>query len=121
MGTFPDYDTFVSALHNSNVPTLIISPNRDQPSVCTVEPEDKQKIMKYLRYGGKTNFENLLLYIANRFTGSNYDFSLPEEIRWEGIYHPDFDRLVTLDEYAEKKLALGKPTVGVLFHTSRFK
>ncbi|MCW4019584.1 MAG: cobaltochelatase subunit CobN [Candidatus Bathyarchaeota archaeon] len=121
MGTFPDYDTFVSALKNSNVPTLVISPNKDQPSVCTVEPEDKQKISKYLRYGGKKNFENLLLYLANRFTGSNYEVFPPENIQWEGIYHPDFDKLLTLDEYAKKKLAAQKPTVGVLFHTTQFQ
>jgi cobaltochelatase CobN len=120
MGTFPNYDEFVSTLKQANVPMLIVSPNKTQPSVCTVEPKDKQRIMKYLRYGGKKNFENLLLYLANRFTGSSYEVDPPEKILWEGIYHPSFDHLLTLDEYAERIIPR-KPTVGILFHTSSLR
>jgi cobaltochelatase CobN len=121
MGEFPEYERFVSAMKSANVPMLIISPNKDQPSICTIDQKDKHRILKYLLYGGKSNFENLLLYLANRFTGSNYDVFPPEKIQWEGIYHPDFDKLVTLDEYVEKKLTPGKPTVGILFHTTQLK
>jgi cobaltochelatase CobN len=121
MGPFPDYDNFVSSMKSANVPMLVVSPNKTQPSVCTVEPKDKQRILKYLRYGGKKNFENLLLYLANRFTGSNYEVSPPEKIQWEGIYYSDFDKILTLDEYAEKKIVPGKPTVGILFHTTQLR
>ncbi len=121
MGTFQDYDKFVSSMKNFNVPLLVISPNKTQPSICTLEPEDKEQILKYLQYGGKNNFENLLLYLANRFTGSNYEVLPPKKILWEGIYHPDFEMLLTLDEYTEKKLAPGKPNVGILFHTTQFQ
>jgi cobaltochelatase CobN len=100
---------------------LVISPNKDQPSICTIDLYDKQKIFKYLHYGGKNNFENLLLYLVNRFTGSNYEVCSPEQMQWEGIYYPGFGKLVSLDEYAEKKFTFGKPTVGILFHTSQFQ
>ncbi|WNZ28890.1 MAG: cobaltochelatase subunit CobN [Candidatus Bathyarchaeota archaeon] len=121
MGEFPDYERFVATLNSSNVPTLIISPNKDQPSVCNVEQKDKQRILKYLQYNGKKNFENLLLYLVNRFTGANYDVCPPEKIQWEGVYHPDFDKIVSLDEYFETKLTPGKPTVGILFHITQLR
>ncbi|PVX25661.1 MAG: cobalamin biosynthesis protein CobN [Candidatus Bathyarchaeum sp.] len=121
MGTFPDYDQLVSVMKSASVPLLVVSPNKEQPSVCTIDQKDKQKILKYLQYGGKPNFENLLLYLANRFTGSNYEVCPPEKISWEGIYHPDFDRILTFDEYAQKKIVPGKPTVGILFHPTQLR
>ncbi|MCW4016519.1 MAG: cobaltochelatase subunit CobN [Candidatus Bathyarchaeota archaeon] len=121
MGTFQAYDVFVSSLRSVNVPMLVVSPNKDQPSVCTVEPKDKQRILRYLMYGGKMNFENLLLYLANRFTGSCYDVCPPEKIQWEGVYHPDFDRIFGLDEYSELKVVSGRSTVGILFHVSQLR
>ena len=32
-----------------------------------MEPEDYQKIFSYLNYGGKKNFENLILYLGKPF------------------------------------------------------
>jgi cobaltochelatase CobN len=120
MGEFPAYNRFVSTLQDARVPLLIVSPNKNQPSVCTVEPKDKQQVVKYLRYNGKQNFENLLLYLANRFTGSSYEVCPPKKIQWEGIYHPDFEGTITLQEY-ETRIAPDKPTVGILFHTTQLR
>jgi cobaltochelatase CobN len=121
MGAFPHYDEFVSAMNDAHVPLVVVSSNKDQPSVCTVEQKDKQRILKYLQFGGKPNFENLLLYLANRFTGSSYEVCPPENITWEGIYHPEFDHLLTLDEYTDKKIVSGKPIVGILFHITQMR
>ncbi len=120
MGTFPDYDRLVSSLKNAHVPLLVLSPNKDQPSLSTVDPEDCEKISRYIQYGGKGNFENLLLYLANRFTGDSYDVAAPERTQWDGIYHPNFDHVLALDEYVGN-LQQDKPTVGILFHSTQLR
>jgi cobaltochelatase CobN len=121
MGTFPDYDRLVSALKSANVPLLVLSSNKDQPSVCTIEQEDRDAILKYTRHGGKENLVNLLLYLANRFTGSTYEVAAPERLHWSGIYHPAFKHILTLGEYLEKKFQQGKPTVGIWFHSTQLR
>ncbi len=121
MGTFPDYDRLVSTLKSARVPLLVLSSNKEQPSVCTIEQEDRLAVLKYIRHGGEENIVNLLLYLANRFTGSNYEVAAPKEIEWSGIYNPTFDGVATLDEYIEKKYQPGKPTIGIWFSSTQLR
>jgi len=125
MGELPEFDLLLSSLKRAGVPIVVassvIGQNKEFKSLCTVDKKDYQKILRYLNYGGKKNFENLLLYVANRFTGANYEVSPPEQPSWEGIYHPDFEHLPTLDDYMEKKIVPGRPTVGLWFHQNHWQ
>jgi cobaltochelatase CobN len=113
----PEFDDVISKLKNAGVPIFAIRPDEnDFQTLPKTEQEDYQKIVGYIQYEDKKNFENLLLYLANRFTGSNYEFSAPVPPQYEGIYHPDFDYAPTLDEYLVKKLQSGRLTVGIWFH-----
>jgi cobaltochelatase CobN len=118
MGEPPKFDVLVSSLKNAGVPVFISGSFFDQNfnyrRLSTAEPEDYQKIFVYLNHGGKSNFENLLLYLANRFVGAAYDVNAPVPAKWEGIYHPDFDYVPTLEEYLEKKVDPNRLTVGRL-------
>lgn len=120
MGALPEFDLLISSLKSAGVPVLVASSvtgrNKEFMSLSTVNQEDYQNILRYLNYGGKKNFENLLLYLANRITGASYEFGAPERLPWEGIYHPDFEYLPTIDEYIEKKIIPGRLTVGLWFH-----
>ncbi|MDD4094365.1 MAG: cobaltochelatase subunit CobN, partial [Methanothrix sp.] len=84
----------------------------------TVEEEVYREISLYLNYGGKQNFYNLILYLANRFLGTDHAFSQPQKPIWEGIYHPDFDHVPEMDEYLMRKYVAGRPTVGLWFYQS---
>jgi len=125
MGELPEFDLLLSSLKSSGVPIAIsssvVEQNKTFHTLSTVEPEDYQKIVKYLNYGGKKNFENLLLYLANRFTGASYTFNAPERQPWEGIYHPEFEHLPTIEEYTSKKIVPGRPTVGIWFHPTQWQ
>ena len=120
MGDLPEFDRLISSLQGAGVPFVVASSisRRDTEfmSLSTVDQDDYRKILRYLNYGGTKNFENLLLYLANRLTGANYEVSAPERPPWEGIYHPDLEYLPTIDEYLEKKYVPGRPTVGLWFH-----
>jgi cobaltochelatase CobN len=125
MGDLPELDRLISTLKNAKVPVMVAAPlfvgNKEFTGLSTVEAEDHQKISYYINYGGKKNFENLMLYLANRFTGTNYEVNAPVKPNWEGIYHPDFDYLPTIDEYLQKKVHPKQITVGVWFHQSHWQ
>jgi cobaltochelatase CobN len=122
MGDLPEFDKLISALKESGTPVLVASSifgrNKEFMTLSTVEHEDYRKIVEYLNYGGKKNFENLLLFLTNRFTGASYEVNAPEQPPWEGVYHPDFDYIPTLEEYLQKRITSDKLTVGIWFHHS---
>lgn len=125
MGELPDFDLLLSSLKPHGVPILVASSVAGQDktfqSLSTVDEKDYYKILKYLNFGGKRNFENLLLYLANRFTGTSYAFDQPQRPPWEGIYHPDFDYLPTLDEYMKERVDPDRLTVGLWFHQNHWQ
>ncbi len=125
MGDLPGMEKLVEATKTANVPLMVSASffgAKDCNKFSTVQAEDRQKIFFYLNYGGKKNFENLMYYLANRFTGASYTFEAPTKPLWEGIYHPDFeDSLPSLAEYMEKKVDAKQVTVGLWFHQSHLQ
>lgn len=124
MGDLPEMDKLVEVLKTAKVPLMISSSfygAKDYNKYTTVAAEDRQKIFFYLNYGGKKNFENLLYYLANRFTGANFTFEMPTKPIWEGIYHPAFDHPPSIDEYVERKFLPDRVTIGLWFHQSSWQ
>jgi cobaltochelatase CobN len=124
MGDLPQYDQLLASLQSAGVPFLVASSiferNEELIDLSTVDPEDYRTIVSYLNYGGKKNFENLVLHVINRFTGASFEVGAPKQPQWEGIYHPDFDHNPTLEEYMEERFLTDQPTVGVWFHQSHW-
>ncbi|MCL0034543.1 cobaltochelatase subunit CobN [Dehalococcoidia bacterium] len=118
--SFPEFDRFMSSLEGKGIPIHAQGMATEQDieliKLSTVDKDDYQRISRYINYGGTENFKNLLLYAANRFAGAEYEVGEPERASREGIYHPDFDYLPTLDEYLEKKHIAGRLTVGLWFY-----
>ncbi|MCL0065104.1 cobaltochelatase subunit CobN [Dehalococcoidia bacterium] len=118
--SFPEFDRFMSSLEGKGIPIHAQAMPTEQDieliKLSTVDKDDYQRISRYINYGGTENFKNLLLYAVNRFAGAEYEVGEPERPPWEGIYHPDFDYLPTLDEYLEKKHIAGRLTVGLWFY-----
>ncbi len=119
----PQLDQLLSSLNSSDAKVFVIRPEQNtvNPDFSKQEKEDYKNISSYLKYGGKENFENLLLYLLNRFVDTEYKFVAPVQPQWEGIYHPDFDYLPTLDEYLEKKILPSRFTIGICFHQSHLQ
>ncbi|NME96479.1 hypothetical protein HF847_10845 [Clostridium cochlearium] len=68
-----------------------------------VDEKNWKKLYKYFSYGGVENFYNILILLNNLLSNSNYTLSEPKPLPWEGIYHPEFSKPLTLDEYLDKK------------------
>ena len=120
--SFPHFDKLISSLEGGSVRIHAQGwggePDVELIRLSTVSEEDRRKISRYINYGGVENFKNLLLFAANRFAGAEFEIREPERPPWEGIYHPDLDRIPTLEEYLERKLVPGRPTVGLMFYQS---
>ncbi|HPT38157.1 MAG TPA: cobaltochelatase subunit CobN, partial [Methanothrix sp.] len=85
-------------------------------STSTVSRQMHSTIFRYLSYGGKDNFKNLLIYCSNSLLGTDYDLDEPKRPPWEGIYHPDIGQTQSIDEYLCRNFRPGRPTIGILFH-----
>ncbi len=95
----------------------------DIPTVnehTSVSPEIRRQATAYLRNGGTDNYYHLLLFLANELTGTDFPVKGPQALPWEGIYHPDFVGVPSLDEYLEKKYNPGRLTVGLWFHRANW-
>ena len=116
------FDELVQSLQDSSVSIYAQSasnePEIELMKLSTVDDAIYRKVSQYPDYGGRKNFYSLILYLANYFIGSNYEFSEPARPIWEGIYHPDFDHVPTLKEYLQSKCVAGRPTVGLWFYQS---
>ena len=68
----------------------------------TVGDEIWKKLFKYFSYSGIDNFYNMLLFLSNMLFSTNFSFKKPKPLPWQGIYHPEFLDIPTLEEYLEK-------------------
>jgi len=117
----PGFDALVKQLKNK-VKVHIQTGSPEELSITrefsTVTGEERNLISKYIRYGGEKNFLNLLLFLVNHFKGKSFIFKEPQLLPWEGIYHPDFEDIPSLNEYLTKKYVSQRPTVGLWFYRS---
>ncbi|MGB3907517.1 MAG: cobaltochelatase subunit CobN [Methanomethylovorans sp.] len=79
--------------------------------LCDAEYET---VNRYVRLGGEENARGLLLWALHTIEGKDVTVPKPVYPRTEGIYHPDHDRDVSLEEYL-KAMDPKKPTAGILF------
>ncbi|MBE6527643.1 MAG: cobaltochelatase subunit CobN [Thermoplasmata archaeon] len=75
--------------------------------------EDFLRLRTYLSNRCKENDAGVFHWLQWKLTGTG---NPPEPVttREDGIYHPDFDENITLEEYL-KHLVPGRPTIGILY------
>jgi len=110
------FDVIKSKLDEKDIPLFAASAPYDDEYIefSSVDEKDYHAIHQYIKCGESENFENLILFLTNRYTGSDYKVKPPKQFALEGIYHPDEGYIPTLDEYLERKFSEDIPTVGVL-------
>lgn len=69
--------------------------------------DDHVLTAKYSVYGGIENFKNLWLWLLQRFCALELEYNQPQQMLWNGIYHPNADKVYTsLEEYQENSVIL---------------
>lgn len=123
MGDPPNFDRMIRHLKTSRVHIFAgtVGERLELRQISTVSQEQYDVILSYANYGGSENFKNLILYLANQILGGSYHVKPPRRLPCEGIYHPDFKHIPSVEEYLEKKYKPEKLTVGLLFHQSHWQ
>ncbi|NMA86001.1 MAG: cobaltochelatase subunit CobN [Tissierellia bacterium] len=119
----PGFDELISSVSNNTKIFIYPSSASDLDialEYSNLEEEIWKKLYGYFSYSGVDNYYNMLIYLNNILSHTNYEFEEPKPLPWEGIYHPDYIQPPTLDEYLEKKYDKTKPTIGIWFHRSQW-
>ncbi len=76
-------------------------------------------INRYLIHGGPENFYNLFCFFHNiLFEKEKIECKPPAGLPQEGIYHPDINGVMDVEQYIRKKVVPGRITVGIWFYQS---
>lgn len=115
----PHLTSFLSTIRGFHVPLFIATVpfDKELSEYSNIDASASEKIFQYLNYGSADNFENMLLFLANTFSFTDFPVNMPKPLPWDGFYHPELGYAPTLEKYLQKRpLDPQKLTVGVLFH-----
>ncbi len=127
----PIFDRLMEALKGlsrQSRPYLHIEPTQgdeDSQEVARLHSPDFGKsawrqIHQYIMYGGTRNFEALLAFLARLRGMEGFSPAPPQKVVTEAIYHPDMAGSPELNEYLQKKVKKGKPTLGLWFYQTHW-
>lgn len=120
MGTGLD-TTFLKRLKEKadllEIPYFFDAGSQDTLYIHQLDSSTSASIMKYFQYGGRRNYQNLLLYMDGLLSGNTEKAEKPEPLPWCGIYYPDdHSPYFTLKDYKKGHIHPGRPTIGLLFY-----
>ncbi len=121
--SLPGFDRLIISIKKSGVLLHIQDSSSIDPELVnesTVGDEYK-RIFQYISFGGKENLRNLLLFLANMLGDSAFPLIEPKMPSWEGIYHPAFDHVPSLQEYLDQRFLPRRPTIGLWFNISMWQ
>ncbi len=87
--------------------------------LSNVDADIINKSYKYIVMNGEKNITNLYLYLANKLCNLKIHYEEPENIPWEGIYHPDSNTIFSkIEDYLawyNEHIGIKKDFIGILF------
>ena len=109
------WDEIVAAL-GPKVPVISFGRDPSHWALSTVSLEITTTVNKYVLFGGSQNYENMLKYAVSKSLGQSFYFETPQELLWQGLYHPRSETaFATLEEYLQWHGPIMRPTVGIIF------
>ena len=100
------------------IPVISVSNEPQLFEISNVDLDRVKRCYEYIKFGGKKNFKNMLLYIGREILKLNFSPKPPQQLPWEGIINPfSADEVFTdVEEYSKRFIKPGRPTVGILFY-----
>ncbi len=97
---------------------LVISFGRDPShwALSTVSLEITTTVNRYILLGGPGNYKNMLLYVSNQVLGIDCEYEPPQELLWQGLYHPRSQTpFSSLEEFLQWRGPIDRPSIGIIF------
>lgn len=113
----PFWEEFYEKLEllKKRVPVICVGSDPSSFTLSSVKLEIAATCFSYIIYGGKENFVNMLRYLLKEVLGCEIEARPPEKIPWDGLYHPDAEKIFSnLEEYLKWYGPLRDKTVGLL-------
>jgi len=111
----PCWDEIIPAM-DPMTPAISFGRDPSQWATSNVSMEITGMVNKYILFGGPENYKNMLKYVCQKALGMDYDPLPPEELLWQGLYHPRSKiAFPTMEEYLEWYGSKDRPTVGITF------
>lgn len=111
----------VQLCQTTKVPLIVCPGHEEWDDVVlssTVPTEDVRTAYSYMRRGSIGNFRNLLAFLATRYLNHPSAYGPPQDLPWEGLYHPAYPGGIALQGYLAEHLRPTRPTIGLLFYRS---
>ena len=107
------------------IPLVVIGSDPSFWSISTVSPEVVATVYKYVLFNGSENIVNMFRYLLHNIFYEPVTFREPEEIPWQGIYHPRMERMFnSIEDYLSayrKELSFPPVScVGMLYSRSNW-
>ncbi len=105
------------------IPVVVVGSDPSYWALSTVSPEIVATSYRYILFNGRENLINMLRYLLHNIFDDSITFKQPEEIPWQGIYHPDMDKIFDsteeyLSEYCNRLSFIPTLYMGILFYRS---
>ena len=97
--TDPFWDDVIPKIPEG-IPVIPIGYDQEGLSASTVPVKVAATASAYYIYGGEKNLDHLIRYLRAEVLHEDMSYDPPEPAVWDGIYHPDADRIYTsTDDY----------------------
>jgi cobaltochelatase CobN len=102
---------------NNNTPIISLGYDPSFWSLSNVSLEVVSTVNAYFTYGGLENTKNMLKYIGKEVLGQDYEYEMPKETLWQGIYHPRAENAFeNIEDYFAWYNPQKEHKVGILFY-----
>lgn len=70
------------------VPVVVVGSDPSFWALSSVSPEIVAAVYRYILFNGRGNITNMLRFLMHSLFGQVIEYSEPEEVPWQGIFHP---------------------------------
>ena len=70
------------------IPVVVVGSDPSSWALSSVSPEIVATVYRYILFNGRDNIANMLRFLMHGLFGQGMEYREPEEVPWQGIYHP---------------------------------
>ncbi|AFM28047.1 cobaltochelatase subunit CobN [Desulfomonile tiedjei] len=71
-----------------HIPVVVVGSDPSFWALSSIAPETVATVYRYILFNGRENMANMLRYLMHSLFGQDIKYGEPEEVPWQGIYHP---------------------------------
>ena len=82
----------IRELHG-RIPVVVIGSDPSFWVLSTIAPELVATAYRYILYNGQNNISNMMRFLVHQLFDQSVVFSEPQELPWQGIFHPEHEEV----------------------------